>query len=51
MFQYQGTLSPIGSIEGQWIDILYQASPIGFLLTKDGTEYTLQSRYYTANGN
>lgn len=51
MFQYQGTLSPIGSIEGQWIDVLYQASPIGFLLTKDGTEYTLQSRYYTANGN
>lgn len=51
MFQYQGTLSPIGSIEGEWIDVLYQASPIGFLLTKDGTEYTLQSRYYTANDN
>ena len=51
LFQYQGTLSPIGSIEGQWIDVLYQASPVGFLLTKDGTEYTLQSRYYTANGN
>lgn len=51
MFQYQGALSPVGSMEGQWIDVLYQASPIGFLLTKDGTEYTLQSRYYTANGN
>lgn len=51
MFQYQGTLSPIGSIENQWIDVLYQAGPIGFLLTRNGTEYTMQSRYHTANGN
>lgn len=47
MFQYEGILSPIGSVENEWIDGLYQASPIGFLLVyKDSeAEYTMQSRY------
>ena len=32
-FQYEGVISPIGSADQRWIDILYQGSPIGFLLT------------------
>lgn len=43
-YKYEGVLSPIGKIENQWIDILDQSSPIGFLMVKDGDLYTLQSR-------
>lgn len=44
-YKYEGTLSPIGPSNGEWIDVLYQASPIGFLMTKEGNSYSLQSRY------
>ena len=44
-YKYEGTLSPIGPSNGEWIDVLYQASPIGFLMTKEGSSYSLQSRY------
>lgn len=44
-YKYEGTLSPVGPSNGEWIDVLYQASPIGFLMTKDGNSYSLQSRY------
>jgi hypothetical protein len=44
-FQYEGVISPIGSADQRWIDSLYQGSPIGFLLTRNGTEYTMRSRY------
>ena len=44
-FQYEGVISPIGSADQRWIDSLYQSSPIGFLLTRNGTEYTMRSRY------
>jgi hypothetical protein len=49
-FKFDGSYSPIGPINDQWIDNLYQGSPIGFLMTKDGNTYTFQSRYNTANG-
>lgn len=38
-YKYEGILSPVGPSNGEWIDILYQASPIGFLMTKDGNSY------------
>lgn len=44
-YKYDGTLSPIGPSNGEWIDVLYQASPVGFLMTKEGNSYSLQSRY------
>lgn len=44
-YKYEGTLSPIGPSNGEWIDILYQASPVGFLMAKEGNSYSLQSRY------
>lgn len=44
-YRYEGILSPIGPSNGEWIDVLYQASPIGFLMTKDDNSYSLQSRY------
>ena len=45
-FLYEGTLSPVGSSAGdQWIDILYQGSPVDFLMRRGGDQYTLQSRY------
>ena len=44
-YKYEGILSPVGPSNGEWIDILYQASPIGFLMIKDGNSYSLQSRY------
>lgn len=44
-YKYEGTLSPIGPSNGDWIDILYQGSPVGFLMTKEGNSYSLQSRY------
>ncbi len=44
-YKYEGILSPVGPSNGEWIDVLYQASPIGFLMTKDGNSYSLQSRY------
>jgi hypothetical protein len=51
MFQYEGIITPIGSIENTWIDVLYQASPIGFLLVceEPGAKYTMQSRYVSVN--
>lgn len=44
-YKYEGILSPIGPSTGDWIDILYQGSPVGFLMTKEGNSYSLQSRY------
>lgn len=44
-YKYEGTLSPIGPSNREWIDVLYQASPVGFLMTKEGNSYSLQSRY------
>lgn len=44
-YKYEGILSPVGPSNGEGIDILYQESPIGFLITKDGNSYSLQSRY------
>lgn len=44
-YKYEGTLSPIGPSNGEWIDVLYQASPVGFLMAKEGNSYSLQSRY------
>ena len=44
-FQYEGVISPIGSADQRWIDGLYQGSPVGFLLTRNGAEYTMRSRY------
>lgn len=44
-YKYEGIISPIGPANGEWIDILYQGSPIGFLLTKDRNTYSLRSRY------
>ena len=44
-YKYEGTLSPIGPSNGEWIDVLYQASPVGFLMAKEGNSYFLQSRY------
>ena len=36
-FLYEGTLSPVGSSAGdQWIDILYQGSPVDFLMRRGG---------------
>lgn len=45
-----GTITdpPVGPVPEDaewWIESLAQGSPVGFLLTYDGTEYTLQSRY------
>jgi len=46
-YRFEGTISPIGSPppNGIWIDELYQASPIDFLMTKHSDTYSLQSRY------
>ena len=44
-YKSEGILSPVGPSNGEWIDVLNQASPIGFLMTKDGNSYSLQSRY------
>lgn len=44
-YKYEGTLSPVGPSNGEWIEVLYQASPVGFLMTKEGNSYSLQSRY------
>lgn len=44
-YKYEGTLSPIGPSNGEWIDVLYQASPVGFVMIKEGNSYSLQSRY------
>jgi hypothetical protein len=44
-YKYEGTLSPIGPSNNEWIDILYQGSPIGFLMTQEGNSFTLKSRY------
>ncbi|MBR2095819.1 MAG: hypothetical protein IJ908_09495 [Fibrobacter sp.] len=45
-YQYEGTMTPMGPGQGQWIDVLYQSSPIGFLMTRSQSHYTMQSRYY-----
>ena len=44
-YKYEGTLSPIGPSNGEWIDVLYQASPVGFLMAKEGNSYSLKSIY------
>ncbi len=49
-YQFEGVMSPIGSVENQWIKTLYTGSQIGFLLTREDDGYTMQSRYITANG-
>ena len=49
LYKYEGALSPIGPSNHEWIDVLYQGSPIDFLLKRDGGTYSLQSRYETEN--
>lgn len=49
-YRCAGTITnpPVGPVPEDavwWIESLAQGSPVGFLLTYDGTEYTLQSRY------
>ena len=51
-FLYEGTLSPVGNSAGdQWIDILYQGSPVDFLMRREGDQYTLQSRHERIYGS
>lgn len=49
LYKYEGIRSPIGPSNHEWIDVLYQGSPIDFLLKRDGETYSLQSRYEPAN--
>ena len=49
LYKYEGIMSPIGPSNHEWIDVLYQGSPIDFLLKRDGETYSLQSRYESAN--
>ena len=49
LYKYEGIMSPIGPSNHEWIDVLYQGSPIDFLLKRDGETYSLQSRYEPAN--
>lgn len=49
LYKYEGIMSPIGPSNHAWIDVLYQGSPIDFLLKRDGETYSLQSRYEPAN--
>lgn len=44
-YKYEGTMSPIGPSNNEWVDILYQGSPVGFLMTQNGNRYLLRSRY------
>lgn len=43
-YKYEGVKSPTGPSTGEWIDVLYQGSPVGFLMVRDGTDYSLRSR-------
>lgn len=43
-YKYEGVKSPIGPASGEWIDVLYQGSPAGFLMVRDGNDYSLRSR-------
>ena len=43
-YKYEGVKSPIGPSSGEWTDILYQGSPAGFLMVRDGIDYSLRSR-------
>ena len=45
-YKYDGVLAPTGISSGEW----NSGGKTGFLLTKDGDNYTLQSRHETANG-
>lgn len=44
-YKYEGIMSPIGPSNNEWVDILYQGSPVGFLMTRNGNTYLLRSRY------
>ena len=44
-YRYEGIISPAGPGVGQWLDFLWQGSPVDFLLCRDGNTFTLQSRY------
>jgi len=44
-FRYEGTLSPIGPSNGEWFSVLHQRSPMGYLMEKEGNDYSLYSRY------
>lgn len=43
-YKYDGVKSPMGPASGEWIDILYQGSPMGFLMVRDGNDYSLRPR-------
>jgi hypothetical protein len=43
-YKYEGVKSPIGPSTGEWVDVLYQGSPVGFLMVRDGIDYSLRSR-------
>lgn len=44
-YRYEGIISPAGPGVGQWLDFLWQGSPVDFLLCRDGNTFTMQSRY------
>lgn len=44
-YKYEGVMSPVGPSNNEWIDVLYQSSPVGFLMTRNGNQYLLRSRY------
>ncbi len=44
-YKYEGAMSPVGPSNNEWIDVLYQSSPAGFLMTRNGNQYSLRSRY------
>ncbi len=44
-FRYEGSLDPIGPSNGEWISVLHQGSPMGYLMEKEGNNYSLHSRY------
>ena len=44
-YRYEGIISPAGPGVGQWMDVLWQGSPVDFLLCRDGNTFTMQSRY------
>ena len=40
-YKYEGIKSPLGPSNGEWIDVLFPGSPVGFLLTREGNGYSL----------
>lgn len=50
-YRFEGVLHgpPVGPSTGlpedYWVEEVHQGSPVGFLLTRDGDEFTLRSRY------